>query len=602
LFGVRTGFILYWPDSFPIAKPTRNMQNLKWISTQLPDSKEVQLLSEALTKSDPFPLSLANILVQRGITNLEQAQIFFRPETNAIHDSFLMKNMDQAVNRIIQTQQSGGKILVYGDYDVDGTTSVALVSQFLEDWGILTDFYIPDRATEGYGISYHGIDYAVGEGIDLIIALDCGTKEIDKVSYARSKKIDMVICDHHTTGSILPDAAALLNPKQPGCDYPFKELSACGIGMKLCMALEERFKNMNIPISHQKTKGVFESYSDLVALSIACDIVPITGENRVLAFHGLKKIQSDPLPGIRALMNMSEYEREWDVSDLVFFIGPRINAAGRLAHGRNAVELLRGKTGNLNELASGLERRNTERKDHEERITASALELFRERKEQKPHVKSAVLFHEEWVKGVIGIVASRLQESNYQPTILLTRSNGDWVGSGRSVAGFDLYKALEHCREHILQFGGHTHAVGLTIDGKKLHLFREAFEEYAGKELLEEQLVPKQEINYGISFKEISPVFMRLLPLLGPFGPGNMEPVFETKGVKVKGFKILKEVHLRLDLERDGFQFQAIAFKMREKWDKIESKIIDIAYQPVTKKWKGNEYIQLMIKDFQPSG
>lgn len=567
---------------------------MKWIRTQVPDGLEVQKLCEDLANKTPFPKALANILVQRGITNLKLAQEFFRPKLETLHDPFLMKDMDKAVMRIQLALDRGEKIMIYGDYDVDGTTSVALLSMFFNEGGVAVECYVPDREKEGYGISFAGIDKAVKWQTDLIIALDCGTKAIDKIAYAKSKGIDVIVCDHHTPGSELPDAVALLNPKQRECEYPDKNLSACGVGLKLCYALTEE-------VAQFKEVQVLDRFGDLLALSIACDIVPIMGENRVLAAFGLDKMRRDPLPGLRALMDMSESERRWDVGDLLFFIGPRINAAGRLSHAIKAVELLRGESNELDTLARHLESANTERKTFEQMITDSALQMIDERQEEVPDLKATVLFNEEWKKGVIGIVASRLQETHYRPTILLTRSNGHWVGSGRSVSEFDLYNALEVCREHLMQFGGHRHAVGLTIDGQKLEQFREAFEAFAGKELTGENLIQRQEINYSLGFEEVDDKFIRLLQMMEPFGPGNLEPVFETKGVNVLDYRVLKDVHIRMQLEKNGIQFNAIGFKMAEKWEKTEADIIDIAYQPSINRWNGNEYIQLKLKDFKSS-
>ncbi|MFN0204004.1 MAG: single-stranded-DNA-specific exonuclease RecJ, partial [Bacteroidia bacterium] len=429
---------------------------MKWIPTQLPHNQTLQQLANDLSTEQPFPIALANILMQRGITTYQQAKNFFVPQKTDLYDPFLMKGMKEATERVLQAKRNHEKVLIYGDYDVDGTTSVALMSLFLQDWKVDFEFYIPDRYTEGYGISFKGIDYAKKIDAKVIISLDCGIKANDKVAYSNEQGIDFIICDHHTPGAELPEALAVLDPLRPDCTYPYKDLSGCGVGLKLAVALTKTFHEAGFELP-SPDYDVVDKYCDLVTLSIACDLVSIAGENRILAHYGLRKLRTNPSEGIKAIMNLSKIERKWDINDLVFFVGPRINSAGRLSHAKDAVEVLLGRSEFLSNLASDLHDANDERRNIDTETTTEAVSFIEGDAEYKKKV-TTVLYNPNWHKGVIGIVASRLIEKYYRPTILFTLSDGKLVGSARSVAGFDLYAALEQCSEHLVQFGGHKYA------------------------------------------------------------------------------------------------------------------------------------------------
>jgi single-stranded-DNA-specific exonuclease len=508
--------------------------------------------------------------------------------------------MDLASQRIVTALREGEKILIYGDYDVDGTTSVALMTLFFRDCGFEVPYYIPDRYTEGYGISYQGIDYAVKNGINLVIALDCGTKAIDKLKYAAEQGVDFIVVDHHTPGAEDPAAVALINPRHKDCKYPFKELPACGLGFKLVQALAETIKKELPESKLAPDYDAFARFSDLVCLAVACDIVPLVGENRILAYHGLRKFRKNPLSGLKALMDLAEMERDWNVSDLVFFLGPRINSAGRLGSARDAVRLLLGEGDDLPEFAAALHTSNHDRKALDSAITNEALAVI----EQTPGEldrSSTVLFHADWHKGVIGIVASRLIERHYRPTILLTSSGDNLVGSGRSVSGFDLYAALESCTDHLVQFGGHKYAAGLTLKKENYEAFREQFEKEVASTILPDQLVPKQKIASLLEFPEINARLIRLIGRFSPFGPGNPEPVFEARDVEVLDARILKVDHVKFSLRQHGVTFEAIGFSMAHLWSKINELKLDIAYQPALKSYRGRTSIQLKMKDFKAS-
>lgn len=534
---------------------------------------------------------LTELLLQRGIATFEDAKTFFRPSLNHLHDPFLMKNMDIAVNRLCDAIFSQEKILIYGDYDVDGTTSVSLVHGFLNKFSDQLTYYIPDRYTEGYGISSQGIEHAHEEGIKLIISLDCGIRAVDKAALAKSYDIDLIICDHHLPGDSLPDALAILDPKQVDDEYPYKELSGCGVGFKLlqgfCMQnsidLEELFQ-----------------FLDLVAVSIASDIVPITGENRALAFYGLKKLNHSPCPGLKALIEVSGLKGELDISSIVFYIGPRINATGRLTHAHDSVRLLTAKDDSETEVfAEVLNVRNRERKEFDKSITEEALEMVAA-SEQLKAARSTVLFKNDWHKGVIGIVASRCIEKYYRPTIILTESAQKATGSARSIEGFDIHAAITECSDLLEQFGGHTHAAGLTLSIDNVPAFQQKFEEVVASRIASDILTPKIDVDLEVDLNFINYKNYSILKQMSPFGPHNQKPVFVTRGVKLKyPPKVVKDEHLKLSLYQDGeeFVYDAIGFGLAERADMISNQSFDIAYQIEENEFRGNKSLQLNIKD-----
>ena len=576
---------------------------MKWTYKEKVRMAAVKDLQEQLGVNMPFPEVLATILVQKGVDTFEKAKAFFKPSLKTLIDPWKMRNMDLAVDRVLKAIDNGEKILIYGDYDVDGTTSVALMVLFFQDFNINLEYYIPDRYTEGYGISYEGIDYAISQGFNLVIALDCGTKAVDKIRYAKRENIDFIVVDHHTPGAELPPAVAFVNPRHPECNYPFKELSACGLGLKLIQALAERLPELKDKVRIPINYDVVARFSDLVCLSIACDIVPLIGENRVIAYHGLIKLNKDPLPGLAALMRLADESREWNIAGMVFFLGPRINSAGRLKTARDAVRLLLGQDGDLEAFAADLHTYNDERKALDQQITAEALALI-ENNPAKLQCKSTVLSQANWHKGVIGIVASRLTERYFRPTIMLTKNGSNWVGSGRSVSDFDLYAALALCQAHLLQFGGHKFAAGLTLKDSELEAFRTQFEKVVVERITADQMVPKLKIAGKISFSEINPKLIRLIKRFAPFGPGNGEPVFQAVQVKVLDARILKKEHVRFLLRQNGVAFEGIAFSLAHRWEQINAtkpgiEKLDIAFQPDFKTWGGKTYIQLKIKDIR---
>ena len=567
---------------------------MKWKLGQLADSPQIRQLAKALSTTLPFPLPLANILSQRGINSFDEAKAFFRPKLSVIHDPFLMKGMDKAVHLVQKAMSRNEKILLIGDYDVDGTSAVSLLSLYFEYRQISFDYYIPDRYKEGYGVSFDAIDFAVANNCSLIITLDCGIKAFDELAYAKAKGLRLIICDHHNPSDLLPEADSILNPKQIDCPYPYKELTGCGVGMKLIQALEvdeqSPFKDRIDPVAN---------FGDLLALSIACDIVPITGENRVFVAIGLEKMKIDPLPGIKAIMDLSQQQREWDVSDLVFFIGPRVNAAGRLGDAKDAVGVLIGRHEQLKFKAVDLDTVNTERKDLDQRMKEEAMIMIAQDQDyQAQH--TTVLYHQNWHKGVIGIVASRLIEEYHRPTILLAASEGKLVGSARSVPGFDLYEALHACSDHLLQFGGHKYAAGLTIKEEKLEVFKAHFEQIVRSNITEEQKTPSLDIDHQLSFVEIDDRFLRLVNYMAPFGPGNRRPVWASYGVELLDKRIMKSEHLKLILKQNGKVFEALAFFRASKWGNLPvGSKIDIAYQLGFNTWKGITRINLKIKDIK---
>jgi single-stranded-DNA-specific exonuclease len=562
--------------------------NKRWAVRDNVDDEEVNSLATALN----MDAVLSKLLVQRGIRTYDEARYFFRPDERHLHDPFLMADMEKAIVRIEQAIAAGEKILVYGDYDVDGTTAVSVVYGFFKDYhpGDKIEYYIPDRYSEGYGISTQSIDYAESNEFTLIIALDCGIKSVDKIAYANTKGIDFIICDHHLPGAELPAAIAVLDPKREDSTYPFKELSGCGIGFKLVQAYAE--KN-DIPFEK------VSRYFDLVAISIACDIVHIIGENRVLARLGLHKINTDPCIGVKMLMEVAGKTSNYTISDVVFLLGPRINAAGRIDDAKHAVELLSAcdeETAKQKGLLINV--KNTERKGHDSQITDEALGMI-DNDQVLIARKSTVVFNENWHKGVIGIVASRLTEKYYRPTIVLTRSNGHVAGSARSVFGYDLYEALCGCSDLLIQFGGHKYAAGLTMHPENVEAFSNRFEEVVSATIKPEQLVQQILIDAELRLSQIEPKFFRILNQFAPFGPENMAPVFLTKNVYVSGNAgLVGENHLRMVVIQQGSRgFSCIAFNHGEYLSKIKKDIpFDICYAVEENIWQERRTIQLNIK------
>lgn len=575
----------------------------RWVIKERGDEEKIKKLAQVLNITD----DIANLLVQRGIYTYEHSKYFFRPQLAHLHDPFLMKDMDRAIERIEKALAKDEKILIYGDYDVDGTTAVALVYTYIKSFYGHIDFYIPDRYSEGYGISFQGIDYADKNGFSLIIALDCGIKEIEKVAYATSKSIDFVICDHHRPGDELPAACAILDPKRSDCNYPFDELSGCGVGFKLVQAFEK--KNNVSPLD------IFDLL-DLVAVSIAADIVPVTGENRTLAYYGLKQINSFPRHGIEAILKYSNvkkqsevdsdqfFNRELTISDLVFLVGPRINAAGRIKNARNSVELLISDNGAYaTELAEKINSLNTERRNLDSSATQHALELIAANKNY-PNLKSTVVYYPEWHKGIIGIVASRLTEYYYRPTIVFTKSKGLITGSARSIKDFDVYDAIDYCSDLLEHFGGHKYAAGLSLKPENLELFTEKFEKYVSDNISEEMQVPEIEIDALLSLNKIDTKFYRILKQFAPFGPGNMSPIFKADEVVDAGLsKIVGVNHIKLNVIHQlisGLPFPAIAFQQAEYFEHIRRGLpFDICYHIEENEWNGNVKLQLNIKDIK---
>jgi len=558
----------------------------RWVEWELENLAAVAELQESLG----IDKVLASLLVKRGINDYEEARNFFRPELKNLHDPYLMQDMAIAVSRINQAITTGEKILIYGDYDVDGTTSVALTFGFFKKLHSEIDFYIPDRYREGYGISTQGIDYAFENGFSLIIALDCGIKSVDKIDYANEKGIDFIICDHHLPGDQLPAAIAVLDPKRSDCDYPYKELSGCGIGFKLIQAYAI---NYGLPFEQ------VSSYLDLVAVSIASDIVPITGENRILAWYGLLKLNTDPCKGLLALMNISGRKENLTIMDVVFTIGPRINAAGRIDDAKHSVNLLIADDEAIAlEKSQIINTKNTERKEHDSNITEQALAMI----DGDPVLisrKTTVVYNADWHKGVIGIVASRLTEKYYRPTIVMTNSNGYAAGSARSVAGFDLYEALCECSDLLIQFGGHKYAAGLTMKTENIPAFQQRFEEVVAASIPEELLVQAINIDAEIELKQIDAKFFRILKQFEPFGPQNMAPVFVSRNVYTYGAAaIVGSNHLKMCVHQDNqTYFNCIGFSLGEYLTLINSGApFDICYTIEENTWKEKKSIQLNIK------
>jgi len=564
---------------------------MRWTLKQTTNQASVNHLKETLGIDDV----LAKLLVDRDIHTFEEAKSFFRPTLDNLHDPYLMKDMDKAVYRIELAIRNKERILVFGDYDVDGTTSVALVYSYLQSYYPEVDRYIPDRYAEGYGISYQGIDYAADNDISLIIALDCGIKSVDHINYAKSKGVDFVICDHHLPGDVLPDAYAILDPKRLDCDYPYKELCGCGVGFKLIQALA---KNRGIDV-YQLTE-----YLDLVVTAIGADIVPITGENRILAFEGLKVLNHLPRPGIQALLEVYK-QNNYTISDIVFKVAPKINAAGRIEHGNYAVDLLtRFSMQEARSTAAMILAFNEERKLLDQAITEEAKEQIIT--EKAINSKSTVVYHPEWHKGVIGIVASRLIETYYRPTIVFTKSGDVLAASARSVKNFDLYAALEACSDELIQFGGHMYAAGMTCKIENFEGFKKKFEEVVASTIQEKDLIPEIEIDATLNFSDITPKFCRILKQFEPFGPGNMNPVFLTKNVYDTGYAKTLGVnaeHLKVFVKQRGnlsTAFSGIGFNFGTYNQKIQNRtFFDLVYSIEENEWNGKINQQLQIKDMQ---
>ena len=560
---------------------------MRWTIKPKPAEEKIKHLAQALQVED----FVAQLLVQRGIETFEDAKLFFRPSLEHLHDPYLMKDMEKAVARIETAIENQERILVFGDYDVDGTTAVSLASSYLKSFYPEVATYIPDRYDEGYGVSFKGIDFAEDNGFTLIIALDCGIKSIDHVAYAKERNIDFIICDHHRPGALLPEAVAILDPKRDDCNYPYDELCGCGIGFKLIQALATNRK---------QTIDDLVPYLDLVATAIAADIVPMTGENRVLAHYGLQVINTNPRPGIKALVHQLK-KQTLDITDVVFIIAPRINAAGRIKHGNHAVELLTEfNFEQAQQFASEIEQYNSDRKDLDKQITKEAFLQIEENKEQQRF--TSVVFQENWHKGVIGIVASRLIETYYRPTLVFTQSGDKYAASARSVKGFDVYNALEACASHLEQFGGHMYAAGMTIKPENYSAFKEAFERQVQETIPDHLRVPEIEIDAEIGFPDITPKLIRILKQFEPFGPLNMTPVFLTKNIIDTGYgKTLggDDEHLKLFVKQNNSEgITAIGFGLGNKIEITKNhQPFQAVYCIDENEWNGKLSLQLRLRD-----
>jgi single-stranded-DNA-specific exonuclease len=547
------------------------------------------LLQEAL-KIHPV---LCRILAQRGIESFEQARQYFRPELSGLHDPWLMKDMEKAVDRLICALDKKEKILVFGDYDVDGTTSVACMFQFLKRIhppGLL-DFYIPNRYREGYGISGAGIEFAKENGFTLVIALDCGIKSVEWITQALEWGIEFIVCDHHLPDSTLPPAAAILNPKQSGCRYPYKELCGCGVGYKLISALSQR---LNLSAVHEL------EWLDLVATAIAADIVPLTGENRILAYFGLKKVNENPNFGIQALMHLSGLQKDLHIHDLAFMIAPRVNAAGRMDDARKAVQLFISETyEQAKNFGKMLHSDNSERKEADSSITEEAVAII-ENDQIMIHRNSTVVFQSHWHKGVVGIVASRLIERYYRPTIVLTKSGEFVAGSARGIRGFNLYEAIHACREHLIGYGGHYAAAGLTLLPDQVIPFSEKFEEIVTATIEPRLLIPEIIIDAAVKLEDLTPSFYKILAQMEPFGPENAKPVFIARNLRNTGHsKIVKDLHIRFSLQQGDAQFDGIGFNLADKFPLLLMQMpLDVVFNLDENKWKDRNSLQMKVMDF----
>jgi single-stranded-DNA-specific exonuclease len=556
-----------------------------------PDTDKINELAAAINTDRVN----ATLLLQRGITDFNSAKDFFRPSLSLLHDPFLMKDMDKAVARIISAINNNEKILVYGDYDVDGTTSVALFYSYLKSINAQAGYYIPDRYAEGYGISFKGIDYAKENNYTVVVSLDCGIKANDKIDYANKLGVDFIICDHHLPGDELPKAFAVLDPKRNDCPYPFKELSGCGVGFKLAQALQSK---LNKPFEE------LTELLDLVAISIAADIVPVNGENRVLCYYGLQELNKMKRAGIRALYQLNNLKKEVTITDIVFVLAPRINAAGRIDHAMRAAELLLSDDEEeATKFAGNINQTNTNRKEIDQGMTAQALEMI----DVSPELiakKTTVVFNESWHKGVVGIVASRLIEKYYRPTIVLTKSDGMLTGSARSVKNFDIHTAIDNCSDLLEQFGGHRHAAGLTLKPENLEMFVARFEAEVSKTIADEDLIPEIDVDVNIHLNEITPKFFSVLKQFAPQGPENMTPVFVTNNVLDTGWaRVVGTNHLKLELyqqENPTVKFHAIAFDKGDFLSFFQKKVpLSICYTVTENHYNGNTTLQLVVRDIQ---
>ena len=561
--------------------------NHQWTILPKPHEDKINELAIAINIR---PL-LAQLLIQRGIDSFEKAKSFFRSDLEELHNPFLMKDMDKAAQRLSSAIDANEKILIYGDYDVDGTTSVSLMYSFLKHFIQQLEFYIPDRYTEGYGVSKQGIEYAIEHQFSLIITLDCGIRANKMVDFAHEHNIDVIICDHHNPTDKLPNAVAILDPKREDCNYPYKELSGCGVGFKLLQAL---------CLEKNYDETMLYEFLDFVTVSIAADIVPITGENRILAAKGLELLNQNKRPGFKALKQISNFNDELTISNVVFGFAPRINAAGRINHAKDAVKVLISESDEeALQLVETVNNANIERKDLNKIIQEEALELIRNDEFLKTS-KTTVLYKEDWHKGIVGIVASRCIEEFYRPTIILTEANGKAVGSARSVRGFSVYDALLECEDLLEQFGGHKYAAGMTIDLKNIEAFKQKFELVVANTITEEQLTPKIHIDLEVQFSDLDMKFYNIITQMAPFGPGNMTPVFRAKGViDTGGSKIVGETqeHLRLTLKQGSTQMVGIAFGMADKLDIVKSgKPFEICFTLEINEWQGKQSLQLMVR------
>ncbi|MPR34312.1 single-stranded-DNA-specific exonuclease RecJ [Salmonirosea aquatica] len=564
----------------------------RWIPVAEPTSEQRATAVDLAAQLNVSPF-LATLLVQRGVGDFEAARSFFRPDLSSLHDPFLMRDMDKAVERLTSAMAAGEKILVYGDYDVDGTTSVTMFYGFLRTLYDQLDYYIPDRYTEGYGISTQGIDWAKENGFTLIVALDCGIKSVDKVAYANTLGVDFIICDHHRPGEVLPAAAAVLDPKRDDCAYPYKGLTGCGVGFKLLHAF---------CLQNGLDLEVLYPYLDLLVVSIASDIVPVTGENRVLAYYGLQRLNTSPRAGLKALIQIAGLRNVLDITNVVFGLGPRINAAGRIKHAREAVRLLLCENEEeAGEFATQINKHNADRRKFDTSITDEALSMIQQ-DAWISGAKSTVLYKEDWHKGVIGIVASRCIEHFHRPTIILTKSNGKAAGSARSVPGFDVYEAIEECSELLEQFGGHTFAAGMTLPIENIEAFRQRFDKIVSSRILPEQLTPMIGVDMEIELEEISWKFYRVLKQMSPFGPGNMTPVFVSRQVHIaKKPTIMKEKHIKFEVyQGQSPAFTVIAFGMAHIYpDLMNGQPFDICYHLDENTFREKTTLQFMLKDIK---
>ncbi len=560
--------------------------NNQWILKPNPELSVVKLLMDEVR----LPQPLAVILAQREINSYDSAKNFFRPDLEKLHNPYLMKDMDKAVERILDAINKEENILVYGDYDVDGTTAVALMFDFLKSVYPNVSYYIPDRYSEGYGISFQGIDFAEDNNISLIIALDCGIRAVDKIEYANSKNIDFIICDHHLPGEVLPEAVAVLDPKRADCKYPFKELSGCGVGFKLVQALAEK---LNI----EKSETI--EYLDLLAVSIAADIVPIVDENRTMAFYGLQKLEKSPRPGLASLLGENK-KQKINISDIVFSIAPKINATGRLEHASQSVEILISRDEKqIKKFAIEINSLNVQRKEKDGNVTDEAILQIKQNKEEDRF--TTVVFDPSWHKGVLGIVASRLIETYYRPTLVLTEGNdGEITGSARSVKDFDIYEIIDNCSEFLTKYGGHRFAAGLTMPLENFETFKENFENLVKEKIRPAQRIPSVDIDTELNFSEITKPFLNILRQMEPFGPENMTPIFLTQdliGGEIKEMGKNKE-HLRLSLmDSSQNKFSAVAFGMGNLSKDFQYRKFDAVYSIEENHWKGNTYLQFNIRD-----